>query len=164
MFSKVNQLYIYPLFLKKRFFSHVDHYKVLCYTAGYLLVDYFIYSCMHMSVVLGWTSPHPGRKDASCPAALAFSNSGHCSSQDWNTFQFWTLGSGYHRRHCSENPATGSSEINFIDFVHRWVFELIFIPGKLPIHWETWSPKCSLNISKSVCEPCKVMRLCFFVF
>lgn len=134
-------------------------------------------TCSRAPAVLGWKRPHPGRGDtASLPAALASSDSRHFSTQDWNVFLFWNPRPRCHTWHCFENPATGSSEINFIDFVHRRIFEFILfaanflylrkpnvytLGNQMFITFYTLRAKCFINISKSMCEPCKMIWLCF---
>ena len=60
LYSKVNQLYvyIYPLFF--RFFSHIGHSRVLIEFSRSLLVIYFMYNSVYMSVPISqFISPLP---------------------------------------------------------------------------------------------------------
>ena len=135
-------------------------------------------TCIRAPAVLGWKRPLPGREDTGfLPAALASSDSRHFSTQDWNAFLFWTPRPRCYTWHCLENPATDSSEINFIDFVHRWIFEFIlFLANFLYLRkpnvytlgnqmfitfYTLRRAKCFINISKCMCEPCKMIWLCF---
>ena len=63
MYSKVIQFYTYIFLFFFRFFSHTGHYRVLsrvtCAYSRSLLVIYFVYSGMYMSVPISQFIPPP---------------------------------------------------------------------------------------------------------
>ena len=75
--SKVNQLYIYPLFLKK-FFSHIGHCRILSRVLciqQVLLVIYFIDSSVFMSI-----------PDFLCGPVVSSDCPGHSFDPWWGSF------------------------------------------------------------------------------
>ena len=120
--SKVNHLYIYPLFF--RLFSHIDHYRVLIYSK--LLVTCFIHSSVYKSVSLlfvwlvGWSvvlgsglwyfsSPTRPGMEAGSPAVrtlsptqgtaleVFISDRDSCLSTKWGRAVIWIHGDGKNR-------------------------------------------------------------------